>query len=683
MKKFSPMALIQRYKFLIIGVAVLSGIVAYLLFNQQQSYTAAALIEYTNAQAEEGLAPDGTEIDTSEIYSTEVMKEVFERMDLSYDNYNLDEFRSKIRVEPVMTSEEEAVQEAVNEQGEEVETKPTRYMVYVTLSHRDAEDPWSFARQLLDNMLDVFLEKYGENHVTSGAFVNRVSELNTAEYDYLEIIETIDSAVRTTYETLGEYVEGNVSFVSAANGYSFNDLYQEFNLLRSDEIPEVYAYILNNTLTKDKDVLLSKYQNGIEGYNISNETWQAQIDDIKEIIESYVTMMRESGNTDITSDYILQNIYDDYYAQNGVDEENSEEYTNWISGDETVQYDTLLENYVSDRSNYEYALIDIAYCEYIIDLYNGTLGEEESTEENSDSSDEILSDVDQTVIYEDDATAEEKQETVTTLLDNLVEKLNTIYNDLIVLNEEYNQYAGAQNISLRSDIAVSANVQTVLYTLIVVVGMAILATLGVIVAGRTGDIINYYIYMDRKLMLPNRTACDRYLNKYEKSMLGNAFVCISIVLTEVKEKNSRYGREECDEMIKSFARFLEEVFPGEEQNSLVAVNGLGQFILFLNETTKEQAEAYMSYLREMADKYNKTAKCKIEYKYGIAESVSDNIFRIRALMICAINKANRSEPGMEKGTENRNGDSHDQEQNGQEDKIVNLLNRLENIKKHG
>ena len=38
---------------------------------------------------------------------------------------------------------------------------------------------------------------------------------------------------------------------------------------------------------------------------------------------------------------------------------------------------------------------------------------------------------------------------------------------------------------------------------------------------------------------------------------------------------------------------------------------------------------------------------------------------------------------MEKGTENRNGDSHDQEQNGQEDKIVNLLNRLENIKKHG
>ena len=295
MKKFSPMALIQRYKFLIIGVAVLSGIVAYLLFNQQQSYTAAALIEYTNAQAEEGLAPDGTEIDTSEIYSTEVMKEVFERMDLSYDNYNLDEFRSKIRVEPVMTSEEEAVQEAVNEQGEEVETKPTRYMVYVTLSHRDAEDPWSFARQLLDNMLDVFLEKYGENHVTSGAFVNRVSELNTAEYDYLEIIETIDSAVRTTYETLGEYVEGNVSFVSAANGYSFNDLYQEFNLLRSDEIPEVYAYILNNTLTKDKDVLLSKYQNRIEEYNISNETWQAQIDDIKEIIESYVTMMRESG----------------------------------------------------------------------------------------------------------------------------------------------------------------------------------------------------------------------------------------------------------------------------------------------------------------------------------------------------------------------------------------------------
>lgn len=110
MKKFSPLALIKKYQFLIIGLAVLSGLAAAFILSRQQTYSAMAIIEYANESAEEGLAPDGTDIDTSEIYSTEVMKEVFQRMGLSYDNYNLDEFRSKVEVTPIQTSEEEAVQ---------------------------------------------------------------------------------------------------------------------------------------------------------------------------------------------------------------------------------------------------------------------------------------------------------------------------------------------------------------------------------------------------------------------------------------------------------------------------------------------------------------------------------------------------------------------------------------------
>lgn len=687
MKKFSPLALIKKYQFLIIGIAVLAGIVAAVILSRQQTYTATAIIEYSNDTAEEGLAPDGTDIDTSEIYSAEVMKEVFQRMGLSYDDYNLDEFRSKVSVTAIQTSEEEAVQQAKNENGEEVETKPTRYQVTLTLSQNDAPDPETFSRQILDNMLDIFLEKYGEEHVSGITFVNPISEINTSDYDYLEAIELIETSVDSTLESLMNYLQqsssqessqGSTVFTSSENGYSFQDIYDELSLYRSNEIPDIYAYVLNNRITKNQDVLISKYTNRIEEYGIDNGTAQQKIDDIKEIIDTYVAMMRESGNTDITYEYILNQVYSDYSQQQssdtGTTDESSTETYQWTeSVDETVQYDVLLENYVSNRSEYEYALIETAYCEYIIEMYSGEGGQSD-----------VLEEADASVSYEDTASAEEEEQNVTEMINSLVEELNVTYDRLAVISQEFNEYAGASNISLNSDIVVSANLQILLYSLIVVVLIAVLATLAVIIAGRTGDIINYYIYMDRKLMLPNRTACDRYLNSREKTMLKNNFVCISLVLTELRDKNKTYGREACDAMIKKFAEIISQIFPSEGEN-MIAVNGLGQFVLFLDETTNEQAEAYMSYVADEVLDYNKNAKCKIEYKCGIAEAETDNIFKIRALMICAINKAGKSEPEnpeekSRKASEAKNTDSVNNEAEEASDKIVDLIQRLERIK---
>ena len=137
-------------------------------------------------------------------------------------------------------------------------------------------------------------------------------------------------------------------------------------------------------------------------------------------------------------------------------------------------------------------------------------------------------------------------------------------------------------------------------------------------------------------------------------------------------------------MIKKFAEIISQIFPSEGEN-MIAVNGLGQFVLFLDETTNEQAEAYMSYVADEVLDYNKNAKCKIEYKCGIAEAETDNIFKIRALMICAINKAGKSEPEnpeekSRKASEAKNTDSVNNEAEEASDKIVDLIQRLERIK---
>ena len=66
MKPFNLMEYIRKFRFIIVGSLLVSGIIAFLALNYIQTYTASAIIRYSNSGAKEGLAPDGTEIDGSE-----------------------------------------------------------------------------------------------------------------------------------------------------------------------------------------------------------------------------------------------------------------------------------------------------------------------------------------------------------------------------------------------------------------------------------------------------------------------------------------------------------------------------------------------------------------------------------------------------------------------------------------
>lgn len=631
MKDFNPIAIIKKYQFLIIGLSLIAGVIFYFIFNNNQTYTATAIIEYTNSAASQGLAPDGSSIDTSEIYSAKVMKEVFSRMGLSYDEYNLDEFRSKVVVEPILSEEEKAVQEAKNDKGEEVETEPTKYMVSFTLDHSAAPEPEAFARQVLDNMLDIFLRVYAEEHIGTGSVVNDIPNLEESSYDYIEAIEVIETNVENTLLKLSKNAQNNWEFRSFVSGYSFNDLYRELSLIAGNDIPNIYAYILNNKISKDENILIAKYQKRIKDYNIDNESIKREIADIKEIIDVYVKMMRESGNTDITYEYILDQVHDSYYQE--ITGSGEESQTSWMKPDERVEYDVLLENYVENRTAYEYTLIEIAYCEYIIETFGG------SVKASSNGTVQL-----ETPQYTAGSGSSDAS-VVEIMLEETLEKLDAFYEKLSAVNVEFSEYAGAANVGLISNIVVKANLQILLYSLIVVVAFAVLLSIVVLLIGRMSDILNYYVYIDRKLMIPNRSACDRYLNKHQQVLLKRNFVCISINIQGLREKNKLYGRDECDNMMRKLVEIMERIFPAEPE-CFLALNGLGQFVVFLDGISEAQANAYMKYIGDEAREHNSVTKCPIDYYYGIAEAEKEDIYQVRNLMICAINKANAT--GTEK-----------------------------------
>ena len=70
MKELDVFRYLKKYRAVIAGVSILAGVVFFLTAQfRVQQYTAATVIEYTGSRAAEGLSPDGSAIDPSEIES--------------------------------------------------------------------------------------------------------------------------------------------------------------------------------------------------------------------------------------------------------------------------------------------------------------------------------------------------------------------------------------------------------------------------------------------------------------------------------------------------------------------------------------------------------------------------------------------------------------------------------------
>ena len=113
MKELDVFRYLKKYRAAIAAVSILAGVLFFLIAQFYiQQYTAVTVIEYTGAQAEEGLSPDGKYIDTSEIYSTNLVAQAMKKLGIQYTEATSDDIRMNIHVEPIITEEDLLVQQS-------------------------------------------------------------------------------------------------------------------------------------------------------------------------------------------------------------------------------------------------------------------------------------------------------------------------------------------------------------------------------------------------------------------------------------------------------------------------------------------------------------------------------------------------------------------------------------------
>lgn len=358
MQEFQLSRYIKKWLPWIMIICVAATIGVYFFLSRSQTYVASAVINYDSEGASEGLTPLGTELNVDEIKSSGIMSKVMDNLELGETSYSLDDLISRLSITEVADEDEEARKAALLEEGEEYTYEPTTYIISFEASSKEGE---GFARMVLDEVLDVYFTEYSQNYLSTGYVANSLKDLDEGSYDYIEKLEIIENNVLETTTFLEQGAQSDPYYRAVSTGLSYSDLLGEMNMVRSVDISALYSKVLQYQVSKDKQLLLSNYRERIKNYEITNEIEEEQINDVVQIMDAYVQKMRESDNTNITYEYILDEVYD----KNLLDSEG-----NVIGeGDQTVTYDKLIYSWRDHSETKEHALIDIAYCNYIISVF--------------------------------------------------------------------------------------------------------------------------------------------------------------------------------------------------------------------------------------------------------------------------------------------------------------------------
>ena len=588
MREFQILRYLEKGKFLIFIVALVGALGVYYYADSNQTYTAVTAIQYTNSAIDQGLTPNGSPLDVSEIYSTAVISGAIEDLGLKC---NVDEIRSKIKVEPIIPEDEQTKKETALDKGDDYYYFPSDYKITFEVGN---DKSMSYARNVMDAVLNNYYRFYSERYVDQLILPNNAANITSNDYDYIESADVIQASVTDIQNYLIQKRQLYPDFRASRTGYTFTDLEKLYDYISTNDIPELYATILEGKYTKDNDTLLKKIRENIDEIDIDIKSNEEQSEKLMDLISNYSEKnIKNSMNEDQDSSYedsILPNI--DGKTHEGVSV--------------TTTYDDLLTQYVQITEDLKTDEIDKEYAQYILEIFSQN----------------------------------QKNEILSTSLDNdiqsLVKKLNNTYDILRDTATELNEFMGAKHLTTLNSIVTSQKVNVKIYLVLALLLFLFIGCAGAIVIGRISDFVEYILYTDKKTKLPNRQMCDMYIDNLAENVLGDECTCIVVKLKTLSDMNEKVGHSAGDMLLSDFGRIIRFT---SKNYGFVGYNGVGQFIGIFEQCPVPKAELFIEQLGKNIKDYNeKHVEGHIKCSVAFANSTDDRTYDIRTLIRLAFKR---------------------------------------------
>ena len=586
MKKFEILRYLKRFSFLIFLLSLAGSLLIYLYADNKQEYTASVVIKYTNSGVADGYAPDGSKLDVNEIYSSAVISQAMDALGASGKLSNI---RSNVTVTPIIPDDQQKINDALIEKGEEITYFPNTYRVSLVVSGKQGAN---YARNMLDAILQSYCTYYTEKYVEQKLSLNPSSHLLENGYDYYECIRILENDTNDMQNFLLAKREHYPDFRSSKTGYTYADLCAIYSSFKKYTIPELYAQVLSGPQIRDGTVLQEFLANSIADSNQTEQVDTGRRTSIEQLIDEYVQKnagILESyfteGGDNVSSNYILGNI-----EQAGAGDKAQTTYDGLIL--ELVDIDKKIAANQIDRE---------FLSEILTNFQNVDFG---GTSEEHTRMEQMIND------YE--------------------AQLQKYYEIVNVSSKELNLYISADYLKMMSSVRVAPSINVKLYLVIALVLFFVIGCCGAIVLGRLSDVVDYLLYTDKKSGLPNREKLDVYINGLSGKILPEDYTCFALQLDNLSELSKRFGYTVGDSVLKDFSGLVQLM---GDTDGMIGYNGIGKFNAFFDECSDKKASVMVRILESQVEEYNKlNPEYPIKFTAAWATTSSTGLYEIRDLL---------------------------------------------------
>ena len=222
-------------------------------------------------------APDGTDLDLSQISSAYVLQKALNSVVLSKD-ITLSQLRDNIKVERILTEDSRRQQEVASKMLEDknggaYEQLQSVELTYINQFIVSLDNGFAIPNSdkkiyLPDDELRVLLDRvlasYNDYLATTYAdFKLPGDEISPIDIENLDIMESLD-LLRSAMGTLYEYCDGQPDEVkeyrSYRDGRSLNDLMDTLQTAQDVNVEYLYSHVYANSIAKDREEMLGKYR---------------------------------------------------------------------------------------------------------------------------------------------------------------------------------------------------------------------------------------------------------------------------------------------------------------------------------------------------------------------------------------------------------------------------------------
>ena len=345
----------------------------------------------------------------------------------------------------MISDEQRSINQVLLARGEATDFFADTYTVCFVADGARGE---GYARDVLDAILSGYCDLYSERYVEQRLLPNGAADLSG--YDAIESVAVLEEATEEMLGYLGQKRQSYPDFRAASTGYAFRDLYDLYRYFYDDDIPRLYAMILSGAQSRDVEVLVSRLTSEAEGYQLSIDSREAQLESLSALIDGFA-----ARNKDMM----------DYHGQTGTEQAENilrdVEIRETALGQETT-YDALLREYVTLKTQSEYDRIAMEHDRYLLSVFAGR-------ERAGDAPD---------------------GDEIGQAIAAYAEKLNGWYAVVDATSRELNSVLGAQNLQMLSTVQVTPSVNVHLMVLLAVVFFGLLSCGGAVVIGRGTEIMD-------------------------------------------------------------------------------------------------------------------------------------------------------------------------------------------------